>query len=117
MGFLAPLMLIGAAAGSIPVILHLFYRARYKPLPWGAMKFLRLAVEQTSRRLKVQEYLLLVVRILVIAFIVLAFMRPVNLSFLGCAWLLAAALLFAITPTWWIVSWSTPSMNKNVLYT
>src|SRR5256885_2592232 len=62
MGFLAPLMLIGAAAGSIPLILHFFYRARYKPVPWGAMKFLRLAVEQTSRRLRFQELILLLLR-------------------------------------------------------
>ena len=65
MGFLAPFMLFGAAAAGIPLALHFFYRARYKPVPWGAMKFLRLAVEQTSRRLRFQELVLLLLRILV----------------------------------------------------
>ena len=65
MPFLAPLMLFGAPAAGIPLILHFFYRARYKPVPWGAMKFLRLAVEQTSRRLRFQELILLLLRILV----------------------------------------------------
>ena len=59
MGFLAPFMLIGGAAAGIPIALHFFYRAHYRPVPWGAMKFLRLAVEQTSRRLRFQEIILL----------------------------------------------------------
>ena len=80
MGFLAPLMLIGAAAGSIPLILHFFYRARYKPVPWGAMKFLRLAVEQTSRRLRFQEIVLLILRILVMILLAIALARPVTCS-------------------------------------
>jgi hypothetical protein len=80
MGFLAPLMLIGAAAGSIPLILHFFYRARYKPVPWGAMKFLRLAVEQTSRRLRFQEIVLLILRILLMILLAVALARPVTCS-------------------------------------
>lgn len=80
MGFLAPLMLLGAAAGSIPLILHFFYRARYKPVPWGAMKFLRLAVEQTSRRLRFQEIVLLVLRILLMILLAIALARPITCS-------------------------------------
>ena len=80
MGFLAPLMLFGAAAGSIPLILHFFYRVRYKPVPWGAMKFLRLAVEQTSRRLRFQEIVLLILRILLMVLLAVALARPVTCS-------------------------------------
>jgi hypothetical protein len=69
-------MLIGAAAGGIPLILHFFYRARYKPVPWGAMKFLRLAVEQTSRRLRFQELILLLLRIIVLILLAVALARP-----------------------------------------
>lgn len=76
MPFLAPLMLFGATAAGIPLILHFFYRARYKPVPWGAMKFLRLAVEQTSRRLRFQELILLLLRILVLILLALALARP-----------------------------------------
>jgi hypothetical protein len=83
MSFLAPWMLIGAAAGSIPVILHFFYRARYRPVPWGAMKFLRLSVEQTSRRLRFQEWVLLVLRILVLLLLALALARPASLAITG----------------------------------
>ncbi|HEX3150187.1 MAG TPA: BatA domain-containing protein [Gemmataceae bacterium] len=76
MPFLAPFMLFGAIAGAIPLILHFLYRARYKPVPWGAMKFLRLAVEQTSRRLRFQELILLLLRILLMILLAVALARP-----------------------------------------
>ena len=40
MSFLAPFMLWGGFAAGIPIALHFFYRAHYRPVPWGAMKFL-----------------------------------------------------------------------------
>ena len=83
MSFLAPFMLFGAIAGSIPVILHFFYRARYRPVPWGAMKFLRLAIEQTSRRLRFQEWILLLLRILVLVLLAFALARPASLAISG----------------------------------
>lgn len=76
MTFLAPIMMAGAAAVSIPIALHFFYRARYKPLPWAPMKFLKEAVEQTSRRLKFQEWILLALRCLAIILLALALARP-----------------------------------------
>lgn len=76
MQFAAPMMLAGAAAISIPIVLHLFYRARYKPLPWAPMHFLRQAIEQTSRRLRFQEWLLLLLRCLAILLLALALARP-----------------------------------------
>lgn len=76
MQFLSPWMLAGAAAVSIPIAIHFFYRARYKPLPWAPMKFLKEAIEQTSRRLKFQEWVLLALRCLAILLLALALARP-----------------------------------------
>ncbi len=76
MGFLAPWMLAGLAAASIPVILHFFYRSRYRTVPWAAMKFLLTSVEQTSRRLRFQELLLLAVRTALLLFLAFALARP-----------------------------------------
>src|SRR3954447_17969450 len=76
MTFLAPIMLAGAAAVTVPLALHFFYKARYKPLPWAPMKFLKEAIEQTSRRLKFQEWILLALRCLVIIPLALASARP-----------------------------------------
>ncbi len=76
MTLLAPIMLAGAAAVTVPVALHFFYRARYRPLPWAPMKFLKEAVEQTSRRLKFQEWVLLALRCLALVLLALALARP-----------------------------------------
>lgn len=76
MQLLAPMMMFGALAVSIPLALHFFYRARYKPLPWGPMKFLKEAIEQTSRRVKFQEWVLLALRCLAILLLALAISRP-----------------------------------------
>src|SRR5260370_30249552 len=76
MGFLAPYMLWGAAAASIPIALHFFFRSRYRTVPWAAMKFLLTSIEQTSRRLKFQELLLLLLRVLVLLVMAWAIQRP-----------------------------------------
>ncbi len=76
MTFLSPWMLAGAGAVGIPIALHFFYKARYQRLPWAAMDFLKEAIEQTSRRLKFQEWILLALRCLVILLLALALARP-----------------------------------------
>src|SRR3954471_7706918 len=76
MTFLAPIMLAGAAAVTVPIALHFFYRARYRPLPWAPMKFLKEAIEQTSSRLKFQEWILLTLRCLALVLLAFAIARP-----------------------------------------
>lgn len=71
----------GAIATSIPLALHFFYRARYRPVPWAAMKFLKLSIEQTSRRLRFQELVLLALRMLVFLLLGFAMWRPSCSSF------------------------------------
>ena len=75
MGILAPLMLLGGLAVSVPLVLHFFYKARHRPLPWAAMEFLRQSIEQTSRRLKFQELILLALRCLALILLALALAR------------------------------------------
>ncbi len=76
MNFVAPYMLWGAAAAGVPIALHFFFRSRYRTVPWAAMKFLLMSIEQTSRRLKFQELLLLIVRCAVLVLLALALARP-----------------------------------------
>ncbi|HXX93844.1 MAG TPA: BatA domain-containing protein, partial [Planctomycetota bacterium] len=85
MAFLAPWMLWGLAAASVPVILHFFYRSRYRTVPWAAMKFLLTSVEQTSRRLRFQELLLLVARTALLLLLALALARPSSVARSGSA--------------------------------
>jgi hypothetical protein len=76
--FLAPYMLLGALAAGIPIAIHFFFRSRYRTVPWAAMKFLLESIEQTSRRLRFQELLLLILRCAVLVFLALAFARPLT---------------------------------------
>src|SRR5438034_5335377 len=78
MSFLAPFMLWGSLAAGIPIALHFFFRSRYRTVPWAAMKFLLLSIEQTSRRLRFQELLLLILRCVLLALLALAFARPLT---------------------------------------
>lgn len=74
------LALLGPLAVAIPIALHFFYRSRFRNVPWAAMKFLLAALEQTSRRLKFQELLLLLMRIALMILVPLAMARPILLS-------------------------------------
>lgn len=76
MSFLAPGLLFGTLAVSIPIALHFLYKPRHRPLPWAAMEFVRKSLEQTSRRLKFQEWILLALRCLAFLLLALALARP-----------------------------------------
>jgi len=71
-----PGMLFWGGAASIPILIHLFARQRYKKVPWAAMEFLLRAFKKTQRRLRLEHLLLLLLRILAILLFVLALADP-----------------------------------------
>src|SRR5438874_12965038 len=73
--FLAPVMLLGLAGMAIPIIVHLLNRRRYNVVDWGAMQFLQIS-ETTRRRIMVEELLLMLLRMGLIAVLVLALATP-----------------------------------------
>jgi hypothetical protein len=76
MSFLHPtLAMVGLAAISLPIIIHLLIRRRVKPVRWAAMKFLMQAYKQRRRRLILEQLLLLAARCLLVALIALAIAR------------------------------------------
>ena len=75
-GFGSPLMLWGLAAGSIPILIHLLHRRRFQTVPWAAMRFLLAATKKQSRRLKLEQLLLLLIRTMIVVCIALALARP-----------------------------------------
>ncbi len=68
---LSTLFLVGLA-GSIPVLIHLFNRKRYDIVPWAAMRFLKVAHNKTVKRLKLEEILLLILRVSILILLVVA---------------------------------------------
>ncbi len=74
--FLNPLTLWGLPAVSIPLLIYLLYRQRYKRIEWAAMEFLLRALKKNRRRLRFENLLVLILRMLVILLLVMAFARP-----------------------------------------
>jgi len=65
-------LVAGAAAVSVPVIIHLLSRLRYRVVTWAAMRFLLAAQKQSTRRLRLEHLILLLVRTALVACILLA---------------------------------------------
>lgn len=79
-GFITPAFLgAGAVLASIPIIIHLLNRRRFKTVPWAAMNFLLRAMRKNRRRNRFEQWLLLATRCAVLLFLGLALARP-----LGC---------------------------------
>ncbi len=76
MGFLAPLMLIGAIALAVPIAIHLIGRRRAKIVPFAALEFLMATKRKTARRLRLRERILLVVRALACVAVAIALAKP-----------------------------------------
>jgi len=76
MNFLFPTFLIGLAAIAIPIIIHLFNFRRYKKVYFTNVRFLKELKQESDSRSRLKEYLILAMRILAIAFLVLAFAQP-----------------------------------------
>jgi hypothetical protein len=70
-------LLAGLTAVSIPVIIHLLNRLRFKEVEWAAMEFLLEVNKRYRRRLRFEHLLLLFLRMLAVALLVLAVARPV----------------------------------------
>ncbi len=66
----------GAAAVVIPIAIHLLTRMKRNPEPWAAMRFLLEAYRKQRRRLQMEQWLLLLVRCLIVAVLGLALAGP-----------------------------------------
>jgi len=82
--FVAPaLAWAGVALVSVPVAIHLLSRWRRKPEPWGAMRFLLDAYRKQKQRMRFEQWLLLLLRCLIIVVLGLALARPRLVGTLG----------------------------------
>jgi hypothetical protein len=65
-------LLIGGGAVAIPIVIHLLSRRRYKVVTWAAMRFLLAAQKQNTRRLRIEQLILLLMRIAIVGLVVMA---------------------------------------------
>lgn len=82
--FVAPALAAGGAAMvTIPIAIHLLSRWRRRPQPFGAMRFLIEAYRRQKRRMRFEQWLLLLVRCLIVLLLGLALSRPMMVGWVG----------------------------------
>jgi len=74
--FLNPFLLFGLAAAALPILIHLFTRRRPREVSFPSLEFLTEVHQSEIRRLKLKQWLLLLLRTLAVAMVVLAMARP-----------------------------------------
>ena len=75
-GFVNPALAIGAALCAVPLLIHLLNRQRHRPMPWAAMRFVLAAYRRTRRRARMENLLLLLLRMGAIVLLAFALARP-----------------------------------------
>src|SRR5215831_14290471 len=76
LSFLSPLFLAGAAAAAVPIVLHLLKREPETRVQFAAVKLLKKAPVEHTRRRHLRELILLALRVTALVLLALAFARP-----------------------------------------
>ena len=84
--FLTPAMLWGLLAASIPIIIHLYSLRQTKEIEFSSLKYIRELEYETIKRLKIRQWLLVLLRMLIIICLILMAARPVFKGFIP-AWI------------------------------
>jgi hypothetical protein len=77
MTFLAPFFLAAAGMAVLPLVLHLMARRQTIRMPFSTIRFLMLAQKQSSTKVRMENFLLWLVRTLLMLLIAFAFAKPV----------------------------------------
>jgi hypothetical protein len=72
----SPALLGWLVAASAPLVIHLLNRRKFRESSWAAMQFLLAAVRKNSRRVQLEQWLLLALRTLLIVLFVVAAAQP-----------------------------------------
>ncbi len=83
MGFVQASLLAAMAAVALPVVAHLIFRRRSRPVDLGTLRFLKIAVRHDTRRRMLKRWLLLALRIGCVVLLVLLFARPYRAESIG----------------------------------
>lgn len=84
MDFVNPMLLYGATAAVVPIVLHLIMRQRPRPLVFPALRLIQQRRQANTRRLRLRHWLLLLMRMAALVLLALALARPsINASGLG----------------------------------
>ena len=82
MTFLSPTVLFGLAAVSIPLIIHLFSKFRTQNVEFSTIRFIQDLEHETIRNIKIKQWIILLLRMIIILALVILFSRPVMEGFI-----------------------------------
>ncbi len=83
MTFVTPLLLLGLAAAAIPLVLHLLASVRAPQEYFPTLRFLKMGMEKTARRRRLEHWLLLLIRSALLAILATAVAEPILKSTAG----------------------------------
>ncbi|MFP4141443.1 MAG: BatA domain-containing protein [Phycisphaerae bacterium] len=78
MSFATPLLLLGLLAAGIPFLLHLLSSVKAREELFPTLRFLKLSMEKTARRRRIQHWLLLLLRAALLALLAIAVAQPIT---------------------------------------
>lgn len=100
MTFLNPAVLFGLLAASIPVLIHLFNLRKLKKVEFSTLIFLKELQKNKIRKVKLKQWLLLLLRTLIILFLVFGFARPtLRSTFIGSSSTAKTTAVFILDDT------------------
>ena len=76
MSFLAPFFLFGALAVAAPIVFHLIRRTTREKIPFSSLMFLQPSPPRLTKRSRLENLFLLLLRCLVLGLLALGFSRP-----------------------------------------
>jgi hypothetical protein len=77
-GLAAPLFLIGMSAAGIPLVLHMIHHKKSPEILFPSLRFIRVSNIRTARRKRIEDLLLLLLRMGILILLSLALARPVS---------------------------------------
>jgi len=80
--FLNPTIFYFLGAAAIPLIIHLISRSKTKKIKFSTVRFIKELEHDTIRNFRIKQWLLILIRTLIIIFLVLVFARPVSKGFI-----------------------------------
>ncbi|MDA8744360.1 BatA domain-containing protein [Rubripirellula amarantea] len=81
MTLLNGLLALGALAFTVPLVIHLFFRSKFRVVPWGAMHLIDSVMRVNRRRIQLMNLLLLLLRCAIPILLAFCLARPVLTGF------------------------------------
>ncbi|MEZ6066226.1 MAG: BatA and WFA domain-containing protein [Planctomycetaceae bacterium] len=120
MTLLNPALLAGLLLAAAPIVLHLLFKQKPKPLIFPALRLVQQRRKQNLKRIKLRHIWLLLLRVLAIGVLVLALTRPslpaANYSLNTREWLTLAGVIVVAVVTYFVLlrRWRERQLPRHV---